>query len=141
MEESSIIDLLCKPGVISIIAFSSLAWFLVGLYAGKHDWTKLNLAKIGKGKVRGGKDGKIELYVGNLSYNIRTKELRSIFEEYGEVKSARIISNKFNGKSKGFGFVEMANKAGANAAIKAMSGTDVKGRKLVVNEARERIHD
>ena len=121
-------------------AFWALAWFIVGLYTGKHDWSKISF-KPGMRKVRGGKDGKIELYVGNLSYNIRTKELRSIFEEYGEVKSARIISNKFNGKSKGFGFVEMANKAGANAAIKAMSGTDVKGRKLVVNEARERIHD
>ncbi len=124
---------------LSANAFWGLAWFIVGLYTGKHKWTKISLPF--KGKVRGGKGGKIELYVGNLSYNIRTKELRSIFEEYGEVKSARIISNKFNGKSKGFGFVEMANKAGANAAIKAMSGNEVKGRKLVVNEARERIHD
>lgn len=131
-------ELLSNPFVVSAIAFSSLAWFLVGLYAGKQEWTKISFKK---GKLRGGKDGKIELYVGNLSYNIRTKDLRSIFEEYGEVKSARIISNKFNGKSKGFGFVEMANKAGANAAISAMSGTEVKGRKLVVNEARERVHD
>ncbi len=125
---------------LSANAFWALAWFIVGLYTGKHKWSKISF-KSRKGKVRGGKGGKIELYVGNLSYNIRTKELRSIFEEYGEVKSARIISNKFNGKSKGFGFVEMANKAGANAAISAMSGTEIKGRKLVVNEARERVHD
>jgi RNA recognition motif-containing protein len=133
-------ELLSNPFVVSAIAFSSLAWFIVGLYAGKYDWTKISLTKSKNGKIRG-KGGKIELYVGNLSYNIRTKELRSIFEKYGEVKSARIISNKFNGKSKGFGFVEMADKAGAKAAINAMSGTEIKGRKLVVNEARERVHD
>ncbi len=133
--------LLMDPRAVSGLAFMSLAWFIVGMYAGKHNWNTKPVKKTKTKKIRGGKDGKIELYVGNLSYNIRTKELREIFEEFGDVKSARIISNKFNGKSKGFGFVEMSNKAGAKAAISAMSGTEMKGRKLVVNEARERVHD
>ncbi len=123
-----------------VISGYSLAWFIVGLYAGKFLWTNPTLVKLNF-NIFGKKDNKIELYVGNLSYNIRARELRKMFEEFGEVKSARVISNKFNGRSKGFGFVEMANKSGAKAAIKAMSGAEVKGRKLVVNEARERSQD
>ena len=61
-----------------------------------------------------------------------------IFDKYGKVSSARIIKNKFNGKSKGFGFVEMPDASEAEAAVQALNGKDVQGRKLVVNEAKSR---
>jgi len=78
----------------------------------------------------------IEIYVGNLSYDMTEEHMRKAFAKYGEVKSARIITNRFNNKSKGFGFVEMPHRPEAEAAIKALHDADVLGRKLRVNEAR-----
>lgn len=78
------------------------------------------------------------LYVGNLSYNIRDDELREIFAAYGQVDSAQVIMDRMSDRSKGFGFVEMANDNEAQAAIQALNGKDVKGRPLTVNEARPR---
>ena len=83
----------------------------------------------------------IELYVGNLSYDIGDKELMKAFAPYGKVLSARIIKNKFNNRSKGYGFVEVATSGTADKAVKAMHGKELKGRKLVVNEARSRSRD
>jgi cold-inducible RNA-binding protein len=78
----------------------------------------------------------MNIYVGNLSFDISESELRSAFAEHGEVTSARIITDAYSGKSKGFGFVEMGNQAEAEAAIRALNGKDLKGRPLKVNEAR-----
>jgi hypothetical protein len=83
----------------------------------------------------------IELYVGNLSYDMTEPELKKTFGAYGDVLSVRIIKNKFNDRSKGYGFVEMAVQAGADKAVKAMHGKDVMGRKMVVNEARSRSRE
>ncbi len=80
----------------------------------------------------------VEIYVGNLSYETAEDQLRREFERSGKVKSARIISNRFNRKSKGFGFVEMPNRAEAEAAIKALHDKELHGRKLRVNEARNK---
>jgi hypothetical protein len=80
----------------------------------------------------------VEIYVGNLSYETAEDQLRREFERYGKVKSARIISNRFNRKSKGFGFVEMPNRPEAEAAIKALHDKEMQGRKLRVNEARNK---
>lgn len=80
----------------------------------------------------------MNIYVGNLSYEVADEDLRAAFEAFGEVSSASVIKDKFTNKSKGFGFVEMPKQADAEAAIKAMNGTDLKGRKLVVNMARPR---
>lgn len=80
--------------------------------------------------------GDVELYVGNLSYDTTEDGLRKEFERFGAVKSARIITNRFNSKSKGFGFVIMPNRPEAEAAIKAMNDRELQGRKLRVNEAR-----
>jgi RNA recognition motif-containing protein len=80
----------------------------------------------------------VNIYVGNLSYQITDEELRAAFENYGEVSSARIIKDKFTDKSKGFGFVEMPLETDAGTAINQMNGTDLKGRALTVNEARPR---
>ena len=80
----------------------------------------------------------MNIYVGNLSYQITDEELRTAFENYGEVSSARIIKDKFTEQSKGFGFVEMPRQADAETAIHQMHGTDLKGRTLTVNQARPR---
>jgi RNA recognition motif-containing protein len=77
-----------------------------------------------------------KIYVGNLSYNATEAELADIFGEYGEVLSARILTDRDSGRSKGFGFVEMAQDQESEAAIQALNGADFKGRGLIVNEAR-----
>lgn len=81
-------------------------------------------------------DGSIEIYVGNLSYDLTEDLLRKEFEAYGTVNSARIITNRYNGKSKGFGFVHMPNRPEAEAAVKALNDKDILGRKLKCNEAK-----
>lgn len=84
-------------------------------------------------------DGSIEIYVGNLSYDLTEDQLRKEFEAYGKVNSARIITNRYNNKSKGFGFIHMPNRAEADAAVKALSDKDILGRKLKCNEAKNLI--
>ena len=81
-------------------------------------------------------DGSIEIYVGNLSYDLTEDQLRKEFEAYGTVNSARIITNRYNGRSKGFGFVHMPNRAEVDAALKALSDKEILGRKLKCNEAK-----
>jgi RNA recognition motif-containing protein len=77
-----------------------------------------------------------KIYVGNLSYNTTESELESLFGAHGSVQSAQIISDKMTGRSKGFGFVEMATDEEAQAAIAALNGQEVDGRTLTVNEAK-----
>ncbi|MGD8564618.1 MAG: RNA-binding protein [Desulfarculaceae bacterium] len=77
------------------------------------------------------------IYVGNLSFNSTEDELRGLFEEFGEVFSARVITDRMTGRSRGFGFVEMDNEA-SEAAINALNGKEMDGRALKVNEARPR---
>ncbi len=78
------------------------------------------------------------LYVGNLSYGIEDSGLQQMFEAHGQVTSAQVIMDRDTGRSKGFGFVEMATDQEAQAAIQALNGADVEGRPLTVNEARPR---
>jgi RNA recognition motif-containing protein len=78
------------------------------------------------------------IYVGNISYSIGDQELERIFTQYGTVKSARVITDKYTNQSKGFGFVEMEDVAEADAAISALNGTEHDNREIKVNEARER---
>jgi RNA recognition motif-containing protein len=77
-----------------------------------------------------------KLYVGSLPYSVTEDELRELFSEFGPVESARIITDKFTGQSKGFGFVEMANGEDAKKAVEGMNGKQVSGRTLIVNDAR-----
>jgi cold-inducible RNA-binding protein len=79
---------------------------------------------------------KSKLYVGNLPYSINDEGLAKLFAEAGEVAEAKVIVDKFSGRSKGFGFVTMKDEAGAEAAIKAMNDKDIDGRKIKVNIAR-----
>jgi RNA recognition motif-containing protein len=78
----------------------------------------------------------MNIYVGNLSWNLKDQDLSNLFASHGEVVSAKIVLDKFTNRSKGFGFVEMANDDQAQAAIAALNGTEVDGRNIVVNESR-----
>lgn len=76
--------------------------------------------------------------MGNLSYNLTGDELRELFKEHGEVSEVNVITDKYTGQSKGFAFVEMPKQSEAEAAIKALNETSIKGRNLKVNQARPR---
>jgi RNA recognition motif-containing protein len=78
----------------------------------------------------------MNIYVGNLSFEVTDDDLRQLFSAYGEVESASVVKDRFSGESRGFGFVEMPAKKDADAAIAAVNGTDVKGRTITVNEAK-----
>ena len=80
----------------------------------------------------------MNIYVGNLSFEITEEDLRLAFESFGQVESVTIIKDKYSGESKGFGFVEMPAKAEAQSAINGLNGKELKGRSLNVNEARPR---
>jgi len=77
-----------------------------------------------------------KIYVGGLPYAATEQELSSLFSSHGAVQSARVITDKFTGQSRGFGFVEMSSNEEAQTAIGALNGTDFGGRTLTVNEAR-----
>lgn len=77
-----------------------------------------------------------KLYVGGLPYSVTNEELSEIFGQAGSVASARVITDKMSGRSKGFGFVEMSSAEEAQAAINMFNGAEIKGRKVIVNEAR-----
>ncbi|MCK9186396.1 RNA-binding protein [Candidatus Gracilibacteria bacterium] len=77
-----------------------------------------------------------KLYVGNLPYTATEESLRTAFADAGTVESAAVIADKFSGRSKGFGFVEMSTEEEAQKAIETWNGNEMEGRKLVVNEAR-----
>jgi RNA recognition motif-containing protein len=80
----------------------------------------------------------MNIYVGNISYSTDDDKLVELFSTFGEVASARVISDRDTGRSKGFGFVEMPNDAEANAAIEALNEKEIDGRSLRINEARPR---
>ena len=80
----------------------------------------------------------MNIYVGNIPWGVSEEELEGLFGQYGEVNSVRIITDRESGRSKGFGFVEMAQADAGNAAIEALDGNDFNGRDLRVNQAKER---
>jgi RNA recognition motif-containing protein len=123
------------------VALFSLAWFLLGIIVGRRSDKKRTGSserqpRRGDDERARGNGTNVELYVGNLSYDVDERELRKTFEEYGKVASSRLIQNKFNGKSRGYGFVEMPERSQAMAAIRALNGNEIKGRRIVVNEAK-----
>lgn len=77
-----------------------------------------------------------KLFVGNLPYTVTSEQLTEIFGEHGEVTSANVITDRMNGRSKGFGFVELAESADINAVIEATNGKEIEGRAITVSEAR-----
>jgi RNA recognition motif-containing protein len=80
----------------------------------------------------------MNIYVGNLSWSMTDEDLSTLFTEYGTVSSAKILKDKMNGRSKGFGFVEMEDDEAAKAAIAALNEVEIQGRKLIVNESQPR---
>ena len=80
----------------------------------------------------------MNIYVGNLNYKLQESELEDVFREYGEVSSVKLIKDKYTGKAKGFGFVEMPDDEAANKAIEELDGTELSGRQMKVNKARSR---
>lgn len=80
----------------------------------------------------------MNIYCGNLAYSVTEDDLRSAFAEFGHVSSVNVITDKFSGQSKGFGFVEMPDNSEADAAIKALNDTALGGRNMKVNQAKPR---
>ena len=80
----------------------------------------------------------MNIYVGNLSWEVTQDDLKEAFEAHGQVASANLVTDKYTGKSRGFGFVEMPVEDEARSAMGALNGTDLKGRQLNVNEAKPR---
>lgn len=80
----------------------------------------------------------MNIYVGNLNYRLREQELETLFSQYGEVTSVKIITDRETGQAKGFGFVEMADDDAGRKAISELDGTEIQGRGLRVSEARPR---
>lgn len=78
------------------------------------------------------------LFVGNLTFNTTSADLETLFGQHGDVTKAQVINDRDTGRSRGFGFVEMESQEGANTAISALNGTDLDGRDLTVNIAKER---
>ena len=80
----------------------------------------------------------MNIFIGSLPFAVRSEGLKELFEAYGEVTSARVITDKMSGRSKGYGFVEMADDAAANKAIEELNGSELQGRTIVVNESQPR---
>jgi RNA recognition motif-containing protein len=83
----------------------------------------------------------MNIYVGNLSYEVTEEELKEAFEAFGEVETVKVLRDKYSGRSKGFGFVEMSNNADAQSAINDLNEKELKGRTLKVNKARPRTEN
>jgi RNA recognition motif-containing protein len=80
----------------------------------------------------------MNIYVGNLSQEVTEDDLREAFESFGQVTSVKVIKDKFTGESRGFGFIEMPSKQEAKSAMDDLNSTELKGKTIIVNEARER---
>jgi len=88
--------------------------------------------------TNGGQRKPSKLYVGNLAYSVSNSDLEELFSQYGQVQSVAVITDKFSGQSKGFGFVEMASAEDASNAIQQLNETELKGRNIKVAEAKPR---
>ena len=80
----------------------------------------------------------MNIYVGNLAYEVTEEDLKQLFDAFGQVESVKVIKDNFSGRSKGFGFVEMLETADAESAIEGLDGKELKGRTLKVNKAKPR---
>ncbi len=83
----------------------------------------------------------MNIYIGNLSQQVKEEDLQSLFSEFGQVSSVKVIRDMFTGESRGFAFVEMRDKVAAQKAIESLNTKEVKGKKITVNEARPKTDD
>jgi len=83
----------------------------------------------------------VKLFVGSLPWTVDDAELKKAFEAYGSVLSAKIVTDRQTKKSRGFGFVEMENETEANSAIESLNGSKIKGRNIIVNQAKEKVKE
>lgn len=123
-------------------ATAAAAGLAIGYAAGKSSSSQSGTKKTkSKSPAKSSSKNGVELYVGNLSYDIDDNKLKEEFTAFGKVLSARVIKNKYNDRSRGYGFVEMANDSDADKAIDGTHGKEIMGRKLVVNVARSSSRD
>lgn len=80
----------------------------------------------------------MNIFIGSLAFSVKDDRLKEVFEQFGEVTEARVITDKFSGRSKGYGFVDMPDAEAAKKAIETLNGNEIDGRPVVVNEARPR---
>lgn len=137
----------------AMIAWFALAWFVVGILCGYLVPAVVLRALAGRRATAGGGSGGgaaqngarkgegVEIYVGNLAYSVSKRDLEKKFGEFGVVNDVRIIRNQLTGKSRGYGFIQMADRKGAQKAVAAINGQDIKGRAIVANEAKSRARD
>lgn len=142
----------CPPHAIAAVAGALVVGGLIGYFVGRRGKTCGGKGKCAK-KDRAVREprtatprqpipaGSVEIYVGNLSYELTEEQLRKEFEAFGTVATARVVTDKSGTRSKGFGFVVMPNRPEAEKAIAAMSEKEVMGRKMRVNEARNTIKE
>jgi len=144
----------CPPHAIAALAGALVIGGAIGFFLGRRGTKKCACANKGaKSGNRAPREprtstprqpipaGSVEIYVGNLSYDLTEEQLRKEFEAFGTVATARVVTDKSGTRSKGFGFVVMPNRPEAEQAIAAMSEKDVLGRKMRVNEARNTIKE
>ena len=145
----------CPPHAIVALAGAVAVGFIAGFFTGRRGMSAGKKGAASKKQAQAAQQprrairpseprvpipaGSVEIYVGNLSYDMTEEELRKTFEAFGTVSSARVVTNRFNNKSKGFGFVVMPNRPEAEKAIAAMSEKEVMGRKMRVNEAQNTL--
>lgn len=129
----------CYYTLAGAAAAGLIVGFLIGKACGKKNGTSEKDARRMQRYAKPS-NGCVEIYVGNLSYDMTEDQMRKEFEKYGKVEMARVISNRF-GKSKGFGFVEMPNRPEAEKAIAALHDKEILGRKLRVNEAKNKSRE
>ena len=139
----------CSASAMTLLAIASLAWFVVGVLAGRtlpatkargksKSRRRGSKGRRGSAKLPADVKGNPELYVGNLSYDVTEKELSRMLGDFGKVESVRLITNSYNGKSKGYAFVQMGDRATSDKVAKALNGKEYEGRKMVVNIAKNR---
>jgi len=143
----------CPGHALVALGATFVAGLAIGMFFGKRSAKKGKKCACAKATPRREREarptetrvpipaGSVEIYVGNLSYDLTEEILRKEFEAFGTVDTARVVLNRFNGKSKGFGFVVMPNRPEAEKAIAAMSEKEVLGRKMRVNEAKNTIKE
>lgn len=120
-----------------LVPWMALFWFVIGILVGQRMQTGPGTGSSGKSKPAT-KGKPVELYIGNLPFSTSEKELQQTFRKYGSVRSVRVITNAFNGKSKGYGFILMGDKSSADAAMREVSGSKMSGREVVVNLAKSK---